>query len=382
MRARWSNSISRAVNSGPWTPEAVSPAGRVLSAAEIDEWRHNILTRISGYQAGTRTMFASPLIPMEYLAIQGLEVWDRWPAIVDRITAECSPEAIGADLRRPGLGVNSTHFFCLACLPPGGHDGWLRHGVSYPDTAERFSTLYEFWHGATSSWRADGFSTVWAAGNVVQPYPEACISELAATALGVSPPEVTHLRRAMGALMQFLFLNFMECRVGIGETGPYPLPRDRVMLVREFAFLGQSFLPWSAVAHDAPYQSVVAALVFRPGVRIEVGDTATSVCIPADPMVDLEAVGLFASDGGVLTPIGFEELELAAEAAKRADRSLYRQVAAWTWEEKMAAGAFSYFTTLRPFAVLAGVDNDVDWNVPRAASSIMESMKPAPSEKA
>ena len=205
----------------------------VLTPADIDEWRHNIVTRISGYQAGTRTMFASPLIPMEYLAIQGLEVWDRWPAIVDRITAECSPESIGAGLRRPGLGVNSTHFFCLACLPPGGHDGWLRQGVSYSDAAERFSILHEFWHGATSSWRADGFSTVWAAGNVVQPYPKECIAELAVTATGVSPAEVTQLRRAMGALMQFLFLNFMECRVGIGETGPYALPRDRVMLVRE-----------------------------------------------------------------------------------------------------------------------------------------------------
>ena len=117
--------------------------------------------------------------------------------------------------------------------------------------------------------------------------------------------------------------------------------------------------------------------MFRPGVRIEVGDTATSVCIPADPMVDLEAVGLFASDDGVLAPIGLDELEMAAAAAKLAHRSLYRQVAAWTWEEKMAAGVFSYFTTLRPFAVLAGVDGDVDWTVPRAATAIMEAMNPA-----
>jgi hypothetical protein len=359
----------------------VTAASRVLSPAEIDEWRHNILTRISGYQAGTRTMFASPLIPMEYLAIQGLEVWDRWPAIIDTITAACTPEAIGAALRRPGLGVNSTHFFCLACLPPGGHDGWLRHGVTYADTAARYATLFDFWHGATTSWRADGFSTAWAAGNVVKPYPAECIEELASAVVDISPSEVTGLRRSMGTLMQFLFLNFMECRVGIGETGPYALPRDRVMLVREFAFLGPSFLPWSAVAAGAPFESVVAALVFRPGVRIEVGDTATSVCIPADPMVDLEGVGLYASDHGTLTPIGLDELGAAAAAARHAHRDLYRQVARWSWEEKMAAGAFSYFSTLRPFAALAGVDGQVDWTVPRAAADIMASMKPRPSSE-
>jgi hypothetical protein len=348
----------------------------VLSDAEIEEWRHNILTRISGYQAGTRTMFTSPLIPMEYLAIQGLEVWDRWPAIVDQITAAATPGAIGAALRRPGLGVNSTHFFCLACLPPGGHDGWLRHGVTYPDAAERFSTLHAFWHGATTSWRADGFSTAWAAGNVVQPYPPECIEELNSAVVGVSPVEVAQLRRSMGALMQFLFLNFMECRVGIGETGPYALPRDRVMLVREYAYLGQSFLPWSSAAREAPYQSIVAALVFRPGVRIEVGDTATSVCIPADPMVDLEAVGLFACEEGTLLPITFDQLEAAAAAARLAHRSLYRTVAGWSWEEKMVAGTYSYFTTIRPFAELAGVAGDIDWAVPRAAADVMKAMAP------
>ena len=46
----------------------------------------------------------------------------------------------------------------------------------------------------------------------------------------------------------------------------------------------------------------------------------------------------------------------------------------------MTAGAFSYFTTLRPFAVVAGVDREVDWTVPMAATDIMASMQPA-SEK-
>jgi hypothetical protein len=150
------------------------------------------------------------------------------------------------------------------------------------------------------------------------------------------------------------------------------------MLVREFAYLGESFLPWSGVAKDAPYEGVVAALVFRPGVRIEVGDTATSVCIPADPMVDLEGVGLFASDRGVLTPMGLDELAAAAAAARLAHRDLYRQVAGWSWEEKMAAGTLSYFSTLRPFAVEAGVEGQVDWSVPRVAAEVMTSMKPEP----
>jgi hypothetical protein len=50
---------------------------------------------------------------------------------------------------------------------------------------------------------------------------------------------------------------------------------------------------------------------------------------------------------------------------KAAQRKLYRQIAAMTTHEKINAGAYVYFSFLRPFAEQAGIADQLDWSVPR-----------------
>ena len=50
---------------------------------------------------------------------------------------------------------------------------------------------------------------------------------------------------------------------------------------------------------------------------------------------------------------------------RRAQAQHYRNIAAMTRDEKIRAGAYVYFTFLRPFAELAGVADELDWTVPR-----------------
>ncbi len=68
------------------------------------------------------------------------------------------------------------------------------------------------------------------------------------------------------------------------------------------------------------------------------------------------------SDG---TPrvIDVDGLDALAAAAKAAQRALYRRIAGMERRDKINAGAYVYFTFLRPFADLAGVE--LDWTVPR-----------------
>ena len=62
-------------------------------------------------------------------------------------------------------------------------------------------------------------------------------------------------------------------------------------------------------------------------------------------------------------PIDDDGLDALAAAAKAAQRQLYRTIAGMERRAKIDAGAYVYFTFLRPFAELAGVD--LDWTVPR-----------------
>ena len=62
-------------------------------------------------------------------------------------------------------------------------------------------------------------------------------------------------------------------------------------------------------------------------------------------------------------PIDDDGLDALAAAAKAAQRQLYRTIAGMERRAKIDAGAYVYFTFLRPFAELAGVE--LDWTVPR-----------------
>ena len=62
-------------------------------------------------------------------------------------------------------------------------------------------------------------------------------------------------------------------------------------------------------------------------------------------------------------PIDDDGVDALAAAAKAAQKQLYRMIAGMERRAKIDAGAYVYFTFLRPFAELAGVE--LDWTVPR-----------------
>ena len=60
-----------------------------------------------------------------------------------------------------------------------------------------------------------------------------------------------------------------------------------------------------------------------------------------------------------------DEYEGIVAAVRKAQSQHYRNIAAMTRDEKIRAGAYVYFTFLRPFAEVAGVADELDWSVPR-----------------
>ena len=53
------------------------------------------------------------------------------------------------------------------------------------------------------------------------------------------------------------------------------------------------------------------------------------------------------------------------DAVKDAQRRLYRLIAAMERRDKLNAGAYVYFSFLRPFAEAAGIADRLDWTMPR-----------------
>jgi hypothetical protein len=179
----------------------------------------------------------------------------------------------------------------------------------------------------------------------------------------VAGDRLTRVTRLNALLTSYLFLLWFDTRSGYQDTGPYELDDGRVLLLRAFNGLGPTHFPWSAeVARGLPHTDVLGAFVLD-GVDLGVTDFGTSMTTPEDYLSRVTQFALFDVSDGVPRPIDDDGLDALAVAAKAAQRQLYRKIAGMERRAKIDAGAYVYFTFLRPFAELAGAD--LDWTVPR-----------------
>ncbi len=63
--------------------------------------------------------------------------------------------------------------------------------------------------------------------------------------------------------------------------------------------------------------------------------------------------------------VPLDEIDGIVAAVRAAQSTHYRRIAAMDRMDKIRAGAYVYFTFLRPFASIAGVADELDWTVPR-----------------
>jgi hypothetical protein len=331
--------------------------------------------QLVSHEAGKRTSLTSGLIPVrEYVGYAGIEAWYRWPGIYRLLDEAVPAEELGRRMRGTGTMTTTAHAFALPVIPFGGWRaaeamgafGLLPAGDDGEDEA-RLRTIVDFWIRWTEAWRGDGFRTCWDAGGYLHSVDDPVVDTLAGAATGVDTPEANRAaRRFVAGLQQYLFLLYLDTRLGTGDSGPYPLPDGRTMIVREYSALAESWIPWSGVGASIPYGNLVVGLVFRPGISNRVNDLSSTFSVPADNLAWLEAMAVAApGPDGSLRPLDAGELPAILASVRSAQADCYRMINGWTFEEKVRNGAHVYFRgLLYPFTTAAGIDDAVDWSLP------------------
>ncbi len=314
-----------------------------------------------------RTALESALIPVTaYILISGVECYRRHPELMTEIAAATSPEELGARGRLLGNQIDTVHLWSIANIYLVGRSVLAGGGLlDFEADVTRTAVVLDFWKRAAAEFRADGTLQAADSGGLVTPYTE-LVDEIVSGCAPVRDDERrARLSRLNALLTSYLFLLYFDTRAGYQDTGPYLLPDGRSLLLRAFNRFGPSDFAWSqAVASELPYSTVVAAFVLE-GVDLRVTDFGTSVTEPADYLERLVAFGLFDPTSGRPVPIAEADALALGDAVKDAQRRLYRQIAAMTRREKLDAGAYVYFSFLRPFADQAGIADRLDWTVPR-----------------
>ena len=329
---------------------------------------------ISGAMTAERTALESALVPVTaYIIVSAIESYRRYPELMTAISAAVPPAELGAMGRQPGNQIDAVHLWSIVNMPLIGRQVLAPFGMIDPEAdLERIATVFEFWKPATLAFRGDGHLQAWDAGFVVPRYSREVIGELLAGSAPVSDEDRAGIARLNATLTSFLFLLYFDTRAGYQDTGAYPLPDGRTLLVRDFNEFGVSHFSWSAeVCAALPHSNLTFAFVLDD-VEIAVNDWGTSVTNPEDAFSRVVSFGMFDSTGGTLTPVPMSSVADLTAVVKRAQKDLYRLVAGMTRYEKINAGAYVYFTFLLPFARAAGVEHELDWTVPRDSLDLYE----------
>ena len=342
-----------------------------------DGWTKDDVNREIAYHSeialaltAQRTALESALIPVTaYILIACVECYRRYPEMIEAIGDAVAPEELGRAGHRFGTQIDNVHLWALPNFAMIGRKVLATAGmIDWDADARRMAIVFDFWDRAARAYRFDdGSRQAWDAGGAATPY-RGHVREIAEQCEPVGAERLTRATRLNALLTSYLFLLWFDTRSGYQDTGPYRLDDGRVLLLRAFNALGPSHFPWSAAAAgEMPYSDVLAAFVLD-GVELSVTDFGTSVTVPQDYLSNVVEFGLFDVGTGVPKPIGDDGADALAAAAKAAQRRLYRTIAGMERRAKIDAGAYVYFSFLRPFAELAGVE--LDWTVPRDSTDL------------
>jgi len=338
---------------------------------EVNRWlRYH--SEVAHRLTSERTALASALIPVTpYILIAGVECYRRHPEMMQAIAAAAAPEALGASGRTPGRQVDTVHMWSIANIYLVGRQVLAGGGlIDWDADVARTAVVLDFWRAAARGLRADGTLQASDARGVVRPYTDH-VDEIVRGCAPIDGSRRAYATRLNALLCSYLFLLYFDTRAGYQDSGPYELGDGRIMLLRSFNKFGVSDFPWSvAVAAELPVHDAIAAFVLD-GVDLHVTDFGTSVTKPENYLERMVGFGLFAVESdGRLTPIDDGAGAELARLVKAAQRTLYRLIAGMTRRERIDAGAYVYFSFLRPFSDAAGVTDDLDWSVPRDSGDL------------
>jgi hypothetical protein len=314
-----------------------------------------------------RTSYTSQLIPVTaYILVSCCEAFLRYPDLMRRIDEALPAEKIGLVGHQPGTEINSVHLWSIANFWLLGRKIMVGLDPSLDDPVAA-CTVLDFWERAALAFRVDGTRQAWDT-STCRPYGREVLDRLMAGVVPVQDPDDRRrLSRFNATLVNHLFLMWFDTRAGIADSGPYELPDGRVLLVRDFAKLARSDFWWSDVAAEVPYPQLTAALVLED-VQVQATDFGSSNTVPEDYLDRLVGFGLFTTDepGGELREVPLDVADELAATIRTVQSQHYRNVAAMDRDAMIRCGAYVYFSFLRPFAVAAGIADELDWEVPRA----------------
>ncbi len=324
-----------------------------LANEQVNSWLDYAGWNLWDFILGRASEGESGLIPrQEYETISFVQQWNNYPKFISLLTDEVGVDGI-LDLaktssREIGTKINVTRNWAASVCPILGRGIGIELGQDgVDDRREDLETLIQFGRRLQNGTWGDGPGFVSGRKYQVPVLADDVLQSLVSQVKPLDNPENLQAFRKFNAHTElFGFMLHYDCRAGMADTGPYPLPGNKFAIVRDH-FLNEMAYPWAGVAEGLPY-CVTQVMVFSAdNVTSTVNEIQTTFSEPSNYLDFLESGVVFARDT-MTTPMSelrvleAEEMATISQRCRKGTMEMYKTLAKKSTEEKIRDGVMVY----------------------------------------
>ncbi len=318
----------------------------------------------------------SGMIPrQEYEILSFMNEFYRYPEIMRYVTDKIGAQGvidIGASARREiGTKINCVHDWCLGAVAFGmGRCGLLAGEWIKPDDyVEESNIILKFMQRVLWGKRQDGLILNSQDRYRCQIHEQDFLDDLRTQIVDFEPgSEDQHIFEQFNATAELMsFFDHYDCRLGLGDTGPYQLPDGRILIVRDL-FTNEEVFHWSDVCEELPHCYTLLVVV-DPALmgleEIRVNDISTTFTIPKNYVPAITGGAVLVREKwdtpmGEVYPVKLSELEPHLEKIREATFKMYKKTAAMSRHTLCLNGIYSYYIEMiLPHLRRAGLYDEV-----------------------
>jgi len=282
------------------------------------------------------------------------------PNAVSRLVSRVPPEDVAQRGKRLGSPISPLALWLFGYHFLIGREVLIDAGAIRANIwKEKIARVLDYWRGVVFAHRGDGRLDNSDAGakNLFLP------STIIQTLYQALSPMDARIQRLVPefcqTLEEYLFLLNAEGRLGVSDSGPYPLNMERVLIVRDFFDLKGRYYPWRDVVADVPYHACTLAFTLDPSdfQTIELSDRSELMTTPRRYVDSIRETALMTSDNGQLQPLPFTEMDWLIRSVKRTQPKLLKWFERSSSREWIIHGALPWVQ--RSYSIAARMDDAV-----------------------
>lgn len=320
-----------------------------------------------------RGLLESKLFPVnEYISVSFYQTYECLYDVMRQVWKRITPEELAKKSKTLLSEIQALSITYLWL-----YYGLARMGVIFnkcdsdsskepAERQERWKWMLDQWYRLGTNYFNTGKPTVASSGGVNIALSDDSIDWLRNRLEPVTEEQVRKIRRHIGAVDLYAFMDECEARAKIIDHGPYPVGANEVMIISEYTHLHDGketlWLPWSDTESKLPSASLGIAMTLKDCTTF-FNDIGTVTVEPGDYSRLVTCACAYTKHGSKIVPLGLDELSAYAEAADAAQTELYLKFSEWDKRKLMVAGAEAYWRCYARYTNQVGITNKIDWKL-------------------